>query len=159
MTKEEQEALTPWWVAQVPRMIGMVPHDAITQFDPDSGYDFWCESGHTWGYYQETRYTIDRDKLYVCPHCGKNAATITTFGQQYYYQMDHGKLCLTRFNNGPYEKTPARIEAQEKFKQAVENWSNMTSSEKKEWSEHPEAAWRELPGRNIYISYFMTGEI
>lgn len=79
--------------------------------------------------------------------------------QAFYFQRDWGKVCLTRFMNGPYEKTPARLARQEIFRQAVAAWQALTPEQKEIWNQDKRAADRALPGYDLFLSEFLKGRI
>ena len=155
MTPAEQAALAPFDVLFSAVAIGMVPHDAVTKFDSTTGYHFTDASGHTWQYYQVTRFEIARDSLDLDPNDGEQATVIMTFGQRYYYQNDGGKICLTRYTPHADPNSIPQQERRLKFKDAVIAWSALTADEKDFWKNHPEALSRRLPGRSLFISYFL----
>jgi hypothetical protein len=79
--------------------------------------------------------------------------------QAFYFQRDKGKVCLTRFNNGVYEKTPARLAQQEKMRQAVAAWQALPPEQKEIWNQDKRAADRRLSGYDLFLSLFLKGQI
>jgi len=79
--------------------------------------------------------------------------------QDFYYQRDHGKTCLTRFKNGPYVKTPARLAQQGIFRRAVAAWQALTTEQEEVWNHDSRGEDRALPGYQLFLSEFLKGRI
>lgn len=79
--------------------------------------------------------------------------------QEYYFQMDGLKVCLTRFNNAPPVKTPARLAQQDRYRQGKAAWRALSDDEKRAYAQDPRAQDRRLPGHHFYMSLFLKGEL
>ena len=79
--------------------------------------------------------------------------------QEFYFQMDGLKVCLTRFNNAPPAKTPARLAQQDRYRQGKAAWRALTEEEKQVYIQDPRAHDRRLPGHHFYMSLFLRGLI
>jgi hypothetical protein len=159
MTPEEQAAKRPFDILLACRTTGMVPHDAVTKLDPSTGYSFRDADGHTWTHSQVTKEEIFQQSLDLDPNDADPAIEVTPYGQKYYFQNDGGKICLTRFNNGPYIKTQPRIDQQQKFANAVASWKALDPQQKEAFGQEQEAKSRRIRGMDLYISRFMRDKL
>ena len=75
--------------------------------------------------------------------------------QEYYFQNDGGKICLTRYTPRPDPNSDAQQEYRGRFRDALDTWSILTNEEKDYWNRHPEALAESLPGRSVFIRHFI----
>lgn len=79
--------------------------------------------------------------------------------QDFYYQNDGGKICLTRNNTPPPEETPARAAQRALMAQARAAWRALSDEQRAAYSHDPRALDRRLPGYQFFISLFLKGRI
>lgn len=80
-------------------------------------------------------------------------------GQRYYFQMDTGKVCLTRYTPRPDPNTDAQKAQRQTLKNANAAWSALSPSEKESYRSHPVAKDKNLPPRQAFISLYMRGKL
>jgi hypothetical protein len=78
-------------------------------------------------------------------------------GAEYYYQLDTGKLCLTRINEPPKTPSGPWNQTKQNFKDAVASWKGLTPNQKAVFNNDPEATRRRITGYTLYISRYLKG--
>lgn len=80
-------------------------------------------------------------------------------GQEYYFQRDAGKVCLTRLNWPDHEDTPAWRATKDKFTAAVKAWQALDPQTKNLWNTDKRRKQYRLPGYQLFLKLYMRGKI
>jgi len=79
--------------------------------------------------------------------------------QQYYFQNDHGKKCLTRYTPPSTPPTQAQLDAWAHFGDAVRAWQALTLEQKEVWNTDPRRHDFRLPGYQWFLRQWLRGKI
>jgi hypothetical protein len=79
--------------------------------------------------------------------------------QDFYFQNDGGKICLTRNNTPPPAATPARLAQRELMRQARAAWRALTTEQKAIWNNDQRRHDFRLPGYQFFIREYLRGRI
>ncbi|MCJ7805605.1 hypothetical protein MUP46_03085 [Patescibacteria group bacterium] len=86
-------------------------------------------------------------------------AQLDPTGQDYYFQMDSGKVCLTRYTPRPDPNTEPQQAQRNKLVEANDAWSTLSPEAQESYRYHPLAKEKSLPPRQTFLSLFMRGKI
>jgi hypothetical protein len=79
--------------------------------------------------------------------------------QDFYFQRDGNKICLTRNNTPVLPPTEAQQERRSFFAQAVAAWQALTDQQKTAYSQAKDAHDRRLPGYQYFLHLYLSGKI
>jgi hypothetical protein len=79
--------------------------------------------------------------------------------QEYYFQNDHGKTCLTRYTPPTGPPSAAQLEQRERMREARAAWRTLSQVQKDFYTQAKGAHDRALPGYQFFISEFLKGRI
>lgn len=79
--------------------------------------------------------------------------------QQYYFQNDHGKKCLTKHTPPSTQPTQAQLDQRQRMKGARSAWQSLTPEEKEVWNTDPRRHDFQLPGYQYFIRQWLRGLI
>lgn len=80
-------------------------------------------------------------------------------GQEYYFQNDAGKICLTRLNWPEHTDTPEWRATKDNFAAAVKAWQALDQETKDLWNTDPRRRQYNLPGYQLFLKLYMKGKI
>jgi hypothetical protein len=79
--------------------------------------------------------------------------------QDFYFQRDGNKICLTRNNTPVLPPTPDQVAQRYLFAQAVAAWQALSPTEKDAWNNDQRRHDFNLPGYQFFLREFLRGRI